>query len=94
MDLFIRVTDADIRNGDAYSPLTCPIALAARRNFPAGTKVFVGGDLMEVALPVAFGQPENVTRFRMPAVAVTFQRAFDRHQPVRPVAFLALREGM
>jgi hypothetical protein len=56
--------------------------------------VFVGGDLMEVALPVAFVQPENVTRFRMPAVAVTFQRAFDRHQPVRPVAFLALREGM
>lgn len=73
----IVVTQDDIDNGRRESPTHCPIALAARRQFPHRYVLATADHLLVGGL----------TYYWLPPVAVSFVDDFDEGYPVQPISF-------
>ena len=86
-ELVIEVTAEDIAKGIAQDCAECPIALAARRLYPAA-RMHIGGELTR---EIAAYWPEQAY-YDMPDEAVDFVAVFDDGGTVAPFTFTARRQ--
>lgn len=74
--MLIQVTAEDIAKGRRFYPEYCPVALAMRRQVKS--TMTVGG---------YYARYDAVTTVDLPTEVVSFIRAFDSLQPVKPFSF-------
>jgi hypothetical protein len=73
--LTLTVTPEDWEAGERVSATSCAFALAANRVVPSGTRALVPGAHISLFY---VGGHERLTRYRMPADAITLRQDFDK----------------